>query len=473
MRHHAPERHPLGSRMILWSACLLTKGLRRVTWDGTSNPPLYRSMPSPQQHKPSLSHQQLDLFGAVLKTYVQSEGPISNDALYAELSSQGVVPTDHWVQKIPIGQDGAMHSPAKRAARWIQQTLKSLNLIAPSNLRGHWVATEKGRAALRKNDEGRLMPAPQGFVALGFSTKLGMALWGNCKDVVSRIDGEVHCVLTSPPYPLARPRAYGGPDRQDFIDFITSCLEPVMQRLAKGASIALSLSNDIFEPGSPARSLYLSYLTVALHERLGLALMDQLVWHNPSKAPGPVQWASKRRVQLNVGYEPILWFTNSPQHVFSNNQRVLLPHTQRHQKLIARGGENRHGNYGDGANIIKPGAFANPTAGRIPRNVLPFGHRCHSQDKLRSKLEVLGLPAHGATMPLELARFLINFLVEPGMLALDLFAGWQTTGLACEEAGVRWIGVERMLGYVLGSAHRFEDKEGFAYGAIATPSLTA
>jgi DNA modification methylase len=427
---------------------------------------------TPLPAKPA-ANRQLDLFGAVLNTYVQSNGSIANETLYAELSKHGVVPADHWDHKVPIGQGGALHSPAKRAARWIQQSLKALNLIAPSNLRGHWEATEKGRAALRKNDEERLCPAPSGYVALGFSTKLGMALWGNCKDVVSRIDSEVHCVLTSPPYPLARPRAYGGPDRQEFIDFITSCLEPVMKRLAKGASIALSLSNDIFEPGSPARSLYLSYLTVALHERLGLELMDQLCWHNPSKAPGPVQWASKRRMQLNVGYEPILWFTNSPQHVFSNNQRVLQPHTTRHQKLIAQGGEQRSGVYGDGANVIRPGAFSNPTAGRIPRNVLQFGHRCHSQDQLRAKLQALGLPAHGATMPLELARFLVNFLVAPGMLTLDLFAGWQTTGLACEEAGVRWVGVERMLGYVLGSAHRFEAKEGFSYGAVATPPVIA
>lgn len=428
------------------------------------------SNPHPTQ---SVAPRQLELFGAVLNAYVQSPGSLANEVLYTELSKQGIVPVDHWERRVPIGQDGALHSPMKRTARWIQQTLKALNLIAPTNLRGHWEATEKGRAALRKNDEERLCPAPHGYVALGFSTKLGMALWGNCKDVVTHIDGEVHCLLTSPPYPLARPRAYGGPDRQEFIDFITSCLEPVMKRLAKGASIALSLSNDIFEPGSPARSLYLSYLTVALHERLGLSLMDQLCWYNPSKAPGPVQWASKKRVQLNVGYEPILWFTNSPQHVFSNNQRVLQPHTARHQRLIAQGGEQRSGVYGDGANVMRPGAFSNPTEGRIPRNVLQFGHRCHSQDQMRAKLQQLGLPAHGATMPLELARFLVNFLAAPGMLTLDLFAGWQTTGLACEEAGVRWVGVERMLGYVLGSAHRFEAKEGFSYGALGTPAAVA
>ena len=73
--------------------------------------------------------------------------------------------------------------------------------------------------------------------------------------------------------------------------------------------MALSLSNDIFEQGSPARSLYLERLTIALEDRLGLRLMDRLIWKS-NKPPGPYQWASKERMQLNTAYEPVLWFSN-------------------------------------------------------------------------------------------------------------------------------------------------------------------
>ena len=83
--------------------------------------------------------------------------------------------------------------------------------------------------------------------------------------------------------------------------------------------------------------MYCERLLLALHDRLGLRLMDRLIWENRSKPPGPFQYASKARTQLNVVYEPIYWLTNNPHAVKSNNRRVLLEHTEKHLKLIRQG----------------------------------------------------------------------------------------------------------------------------------------
>jgi site-specific DNA-methyltransferase (cytosine-N4-specific) len=238
----------------------------------------------------------------------------------------------------------------------------------------------------------------------------------------------------------------------------------VVARLAPGGSICLNVSNDIFIPGSPARSMYRAYMLVALHERLGLHLMDEIPWVCKSKAPGPTAWASKKRVQLNVAWEPIYWLTNDPHLVMSDNRRVLKPHTDRHLKLLQGGGEQRSGTFGDGANTIRPGSFGNVTAGTIPKNVIEQGNRCGSQVQLRKMMEAQGLPVHGATMPLKLARFLVDFLTVPGQLVVDTFGGWCTTAVAAEEGGRRWLVAERMRNYLVGGAMRFQDAPGFERG---------
>lgn len=240
--------------------------------------------------------------------------------------------------------------------------------------------------------------------------------------------------------------------------------EPVVRNLVPGGSVCLNISNDVFEKGSPARSLYCERLLLALNDRLGLQLMDRLIWENPSKPPGPIQWASIHRVQLNVSYEMVYWMTNDPSRVRSDNRRILLEHTEKHLKLIRGGGEPRDGSYCDGAYVIRAGkSFANETAGRIPRNVLKFSHTCSDKQKLARIARELGLPVHGATMPLSLAKFLIQFLTEKGELVVDQFGGWFRTAKAAEELDRRWISSELMLEYVLGGAEAFRTAPGFEH----------
>lgn len=400
---------------------------------------------------------QMSLFTPMLEAYRSGE-VVSNDALYRRLRDTGAIPEED--ERRAVGRDGVVYSTTKRRVRWWQQTLKSLGLIerVPGD-RGLWRATSKARP------DGDLTPAVAPVRLLGYSTTLGLALWGDSFDVLGRLGEPIHLYLSSPPYCISRPRAYGGPQESEYVDFICRMLEPVVANLARGGSIALNVSNDVFQKGSPARSLYRERLVLALHDRLGLQKMDELIWADNSKAPGPIQWASKQRMQLNTGWEPVYWFALHPHLVRADNRRVLQPHTERHLRLLQRGGERRTGSFGDGANRLQHGSFGNPTPGRIPKNVLHFGHRCHSQKEARQQAIAEGLPVHGATMPLALARFLVEFLTQKDDLVVDGCAGWNTTGLAAEETGRRWISVERMLEYVVGSARRFTSAPGFEPGA--------
>ena len=404
-----------------------------------------------------MRHAQLDLFNHVASVYVHAgDRPVDNDALYRNAARLAGIPDNEMDRRTPVGRSQQQHSLLKRKVRWHQQTLKKMGLLERAEL-GTWQLTKEGKQKLSRIESS--------VALLGYSTDLGICIWGSAERVFSRLDQPITLCVTSPPYLLRKPRAYGNPqEEREYIDFICRTIEPIVENLVPGGSICLNISNDVFEVGSPARSMYVERLLIALHDRLALHLMERFIWHNPSKPPCPIQWASIQRVQLNVAYEPIYWLTNDPARVRSDNRRVLHEHTEKHIKLIRGGGEQRDASYCDGAHVIRAGkSFANQTLGGIPRNILPYSHSCANKRQTAKRARELGLPVHGATMPLELCKFLIQFLTGNGddELVADPFGGWNTVGLAAETLGRRWISSDVMREYVRGGAERFTDAAGF------------
>lgn len=399
---------------------------------------------------------QLSLFSEVLHAYsAEHQSRMGNAQLYQAVVERAGLDGSLLEQRSPVGVDGVPHNLVARKIRWHQQTLKHAGIIERvPGTRGVWQLTHPASKDLNQ--------IQSGVSVVGFSTDLGVAILGACETVFSAVDAPITLCLTSPPYPLAKERQYGNPSEAAYVDWICKTIEPVVKNLVSGGSLCMNISNDIFLPGANgARSLYCERLLLALHDRLGLSLMDRLVWHNPSKPPGPVRWASVERKHLNVAWEPVYWLTNNPKLVRADNRRVLQAHTEKQLKLIRAGGEQRDVVNSDGAYRIKPGSYGNETSGRIPRNVLQYGHRCQSQLDYKAGAKATGLPAHGAPMPLALASFLVDYLSGPDDLVVDPFAGSFTTALAAERLGRRWLSTEVMLEYVAGAALRFEQAQGF------------
>jgi len=404
---------------------------------------------------------QLNLFSSVMHAYAANdEGRLSNAEVYQTVAEVMGLSEDEANARVAIGKAGESRNALAQKVRWHQQTLKLAGILERvDGERGVWQLTRKA-----SKDLSQIEPS---VAVLGFSTDLGVAILGACEHVFSHIDAPITLVVTSPPYPLKTARAYGNPSEAQYVDWICRTLEPVVKNLVPGGSICLNISNDVFLPNSPARSLYRERLVLALHDRLGLYKMDELIWENRSKPPGPVQYASIQRNQLNVAWEPVYWFTNDPYRVKADNRRVLQAHTERHLTLIHGGGEQRDVSNSDGAYIIRPGAYGNLTDGRIPKNVLSFGHRCAAQLAYKKAARAQGLPVHGAPMPLKLAMFLIEFLSSPGDLVADPFGGSFTTADAAERLGRLWLSTECMVEYVLGGSSRFQERPGFAQHLLA------
>jgi hypothetical protein len=396
--------------------------------------------------------QQPDLFEPLLAAYrnvqINNEG-ISNQALYQALDLVGG-------ERKPVGRAQQPHNLEHRKVRWHQQSLRKLGLLerVPGR-RGTWRLTPKAQK------EGDLTPAPEGVALVAFSTDLGVAIWTRTETLAGKLTDRISAIITSPPYALRLPRAYGNPSEDEYVDFICRSLEPLLKNLIVGGCVALNVSQDTFLSKSPARSLHLEMLTLAMHRKLGLYLHERMVWENRSKPPGPTYWASITRQQLNVGDEPVLIFCNDPVRCVADNRRVLQPHSDRHAKLLAAGGETRTATYGDGAYKLRPGSFGKVTAGKIPRNVVSITHASREVENTRKQAKSVGLPVHSALMPVKLARLLVEFLTPPGGLVLDPFGGWLSTALACEEAGYPWLAMEMMAEYVAGGGMRLSGRPGF------------
>ena len=401
---------------------------------------------------------QADLFGIdqIASVYKSlPEAALDNATLYKMVTQKLGLPDDALNDKSPVGTSGEMHNLARRRIRWFQQTLKQQRVLERvKGERGVWRLTEEAKRDLHA--------AKPGVKLLGFSTDLGVAIWGPSGDIFKRLNVPVTLICSSPPYPLSSSRAYGNPSEREIVDFICNTLEPVIEALAEDGSLVLNVSNDIFLPGMPARSTYVERLVLEICDRFNpMYLMDRLCWLNLSKLPGPIAWASKTRQQLSTAYEPLLWFARNPLKVKSNNNRVLEPHSEKHLKLMQAGGEQRVTNYGDGAYRLKVGSFGAITEGRIPKNVISRGHRCAHGLRHRQASIDLGLPTHGAGQPLSIPEFMIRFLTEEGDLVLDPFAGRNMTSLAAELNNRRWISGELNLEYIRTGAELFRGRPGF------------
>lgn len=400
---------------------------------------------------------QLDLFSAVIDVYQQDESPITNEEVYQRLIKKLSLPSDTLKSKSIIGNSS--YNEFKRKVRWFQQTLKQAGVLEKvQGTRGSWCLTKR-----KASDLDKVLPH---LSVLGFSTKLGVAIIGYSQSVFAKFNEPIHLILTSPPYPLANARKYGNVSESEYVDWICETIEPVVKNLVDGGVLTLNISNDIFMPQSAARSLYRERLVIALNDRLGLHKMDEIPWINLSKPPGPFQYASKRRVQLNVGWEPIYYFSNNPDKVITDNRRVLAPHSEQHQKLIASGGVKQSAVKSDGAYRLKEGSYKNQTEGSIPKNVIFAGSSCAGNRAYKREAEKNGYQPHGAMMPLKLPDFLIRLFTDENQLVVDPFGGSMTTGRAAETLNRRWMCVDPVVDYVLGGASRFVGCEGFQKNII-------
>jgi DNA modification methylase len=290
-----------------------------------------------------------------------------------------------------------------------------------------------------------------------YKTQFGQAFNCSIEDFINSdkfkdLKGKVDLILTSPPYPLVSPKAYGNRVGEDYKHWLAGIMKELKTLLKPKGSLVVEIGNA-WEKGIPTMSTLPLETLIQIKLESELQVCQQFIWNNPNKLPGPATWVNIKRIRVKDAFTHIWWYSNTPD-AKANNLRILTPYKDGMKKLLERQDYNRglrpsgH-SIGDG--------FLKSNKGSIPSNVLTFPNSLETKE-YREWCKKHDLPQHPARMPEKLAEFFIEFLTNKNALILDPFGGSNTTGKVAEDLKRQWIYIERDPIYVKGSKGRFQNK---------------
>jgi len=330
-----------------------------------------------------------------------------------------------------------------RRVRWVRQDGIRRGFLSAEKY-GKWDLTQGGRNYLQN-----IRP---GFVVTIYETDRGIALWAEAEAAAAVIDdGVINLIITSPEYPLLKPKHYGNRTGQSYIDWLTELAGEWRRMLVDDGSLVLNVG-PVLERGQPTQSLYQERLLLKLVDEVGLHLAQRCYFNNPSKVPSS-EWVTIRKVRVKNVIEDVWWLSKSP-NPKADTRNVLLPYSPRMRKLIAQGGQKRGWeNRTPSGHSGTVGGCGKDNGGSLPSNLLTAVN-ADSSDYYHRQCAAHNLPSHPATFATAVPEFFIRLLTEPGDLVYDPLAGSNKVGMLCEKLERNWLSSERSLSYVSGSKFR-------------------
>ena len=304
-----------------------------------------------------------------------------------------------------------------------------------------------------------------GVVEQSYQTKSGVMYLSLIEsfldsDAGQEVRGAVQLIFTSPPFPLNRKKKYGNKTGEEYLGWLRDLAPRLTEMLTPDGSIVMELGNA-WEPGSPVMSTLALEAFLAFKEAGKLNLCQQFVCHNPARLPSPAQWVNVERIRVKDSFTHI-WWMSPTERPKADNRRVLTEYSQEMKELLARRSYN--GGLRPSGHRIGQESFFRDNGGAIPPNVFMYSNTT-STDRYREYCRERGIKPHPAPMQLDMVRFFVKMLTDPGDLVLDPFGGSNSTGATAEELGRRWIAVEPNREYVAGSMGRFPQFAGVSPGS--------
>ena len=269
---------------------------------------------------------------------------------------------------------------------------------------------------------------------------------------LARFEGKVDLIFTSPPFPLNRKKRYGNEKGEEYVRWLCAFGPLFKKMLTPAGSIVIEMGNS-WEPGAPVMSTLALRSLLEFQSKNELHLCQEFIWQNPAKLPSPAQWVNIERIRVKDSFTKLWWMSPTAKPK-ANNQRVLQEYSGAMKDLLKRGKYNS-GKRPSEHKISETGFLKN-NGGAIPSNVLTYANT-YNYDAYQMYCREHNLRPHPARMPMELAKFFIKFLTDPGDIVLDPFGGSNTTGAAAEELQRYWMSIEASDEYIKSSRGRFSD----------------
>ena len=313
--------------------------------------------------------------------------------------------------------------------------------------------------------------AESGEVAQGYITKLGIMYVSLIESFLEsdegrKARGSVQLIFTSPPFPLNRKKKYGNKAGEEYLEWLRDLAPRLAELLTPDGSIVMELGNA-WEPGAPVMSTLALEAFLAFKEAGKLCLCQQFVCHNPARLPSPAQWVNVERIRVKDSFTHI-WWMSPTERPKADNRNVLTEYSPEMKELLTRRSYNS-GRRPSG-HLIGRESFFKDNGGAIPPNVFVYSNTT-SIDRYREYCRERELKPHPAPMQMDVVRFFVKMLTDPGDLVLDPFGGSNSTGAAAEDLGRRCLAIEPDREYVEGSKGRFPQFAGTGPASNATDTL--
>jgi DNA methylase len=290
---------------------------------------------------------------------------------------------------------------------------------------------------------------------LAYRTKFGRAYHSTLEGfldsrVASSYQGRINLILTSPPFPLNRKKAYGNFTGDRYLDWLEGLAPRLVDILRPNGSIVMEIGNA-WEPGQPVMSTLTTRALLAFLDAGKLKLCQEFIAFNRARLPSPAQWVNVERIRVKDAYTHVWWMSPIARPAASN-RRVLQAYSPAMLELL------RTGKYNSGARpseaVIGRHSFNKDNKGAIPPNVLTYANTA-ATDPYLAYCEKIGIDPHPARMHADVARFFVRLLTRSGGLVFDPFAGSNTTGAVAQGLKRRWLSLDRDADYLRGSRGRF------------------
>jgi len=285
-----------------------------------------------------------------------------------------------------------------------------------------------------------------------YRTPLGAQMAGDSQQLIARLpDESVDLLITSPPFPLLRKKAYGNEDQAEYVEWLAQFAAGAYPKLAPTGSLVIDIGGA-YRRGVPVRSLHQFRFVIKAVDEIGYHLAEEFYWHNPSKLPSPIEWVNKRKIRAKDSVNTVWWLSKTewPQ---ADINPVRVPYSDRMKKLL----KNPDKFYAAGERPSQHSIsdrFAKDNGGALPANLLSIANTDSNSYYIRTARD-LGITSHPARFPQGLPEFFIRMLTKPGDLVLDIFSGSNTTGAVAEREGRRWLSFEADREYAALSLLRF------------------
>jgi site-specific DNA-methyltransferase (cytosine-N4-specific) len=374
---------------------------------------------------------QTELLLPLLDTVKSHGGTVRPGEIYDELAAK--LGIDDETRNATVRLNGRNVNEWERRVRWVRQTAVVKEYMS-GNTRGIWDLTDAGYYALRN--------ARRGTIVTVYQSESGVVVWANVEDAIGIVErGSVQTIISSPPYPLLKPKAYGNLESRAWLDWMLSLCEGFRELLTEDGSLFLNLGT-VFQSGRPTVDLYIERFTIEMADKLGYHLAQRFEWYNPCKLPQPMEWVSIKRVRVKPSTETVLWMSPSP-NPKADNRKVLVPYSKSMQRVLASGQKKEK--RPSGAWISE--AFGNNNGGAIPSNLI-IAANASSNDAYHRACRESGLTAHPATFPKALPKFCLELTTDKGDRCADFFGGSLTTAQVAEELGLNYFVSDRSLTYL-------------------------